>query len=54
MSKLINPFLHGIYALAIVGGCHFYKAYKSMRQMESNTPKEYGMYLRQKRSKKWN
>ena len=50
----ISPSLKAMYVMMLAGSCRFYKTYKSMRQMESNTPKEYGMYLRQKRSKKWN
>lgn len=49
----ISPSLKAAYVMMLAGSCRYYKAYKSMRQLESNTPKEYGTYLlNKKRSKK--
>ena len=48
----ISPSLKAKYVMMLAGSCRFYKTYKSMRQMESNTPKDYGQYLLSKKKRK--
>lgn len=43
--------LKAMYVMALANSYQHYKAYKSMQQMESNTPKKYGQYLLSKKKK---